>query len=206
MFHKERTEEHVRGRPKDHMSNMQTEFHGTPKTRNSVCRRENAEAPKATEFRVSTGRRQSSKSYGIPCVGGKSPKPRKHENPCDRGKSLKRRKYGMSCDLEFRVVAKIQNSVFPRNNVEIPNSQNPATSSNTSGTQPELKTSKFLDIRKNGENQRPMQNRILEQVSSARRRTSGPTRRARNEGSYIFDADEAWSRKGSKPKTRRASS
>jgi hypothetical protein len=179
MLRKQRTKEHVRGRPKDHTSNMQT------------------------EFRVSTGRRRSGKSHGIPCVGGKSPKPGKHEIPCDRGKSPKTRKYRTPCDTEFRVEANIRNSVFPRKNLETPNSRNPATCSKKSGTRPDLRTSESLDIRKDGENQRPMQNRILEQVSSAGRRTSRPTRRVRNEGS---DADEAWSRKGSKPKTRRASS
>jgi hypothetical protein len=197
MLRKEGTEEHVRGRPKDHTSNMQTEFRGTLKTQNSVCRQENAEALKATKFRVSTGRRRS---------GGKTSKPRKHEIPCDGGKSPKTRKYGIPCDTKFCVVAKIRNSVFPRKNVETPNSRNSATCSKTLGTQPELKTSESLDICKDGENRRPMQNRILEQVSSAGRRTSGPTRQARNEGSYGNDADEAWSQMGSKPKSRRASS
>jgi hypothetical protein len=73
MLRKEQKEEHVRGRPKDHTSNMQTEFRGTAKTRNSVCRRKNAEASKVTKFRV----------------GGETPKIRKHEIPCDGGKSLK---------------------------------------------------------------------------------------------------------------------
>jgi hypothetical protein len=90
MLRKERTEEHVRGRPKDHASNMQTEFHGTAKTRNSMCRGKNAEAPKATKFRV----------------GGETPKIRIHEILCDGGKSPKIRKYGISCDMEFRVLAK----------------------------------------------------------------------------------------------------
>jgi hypothetical protein len=73
MLHKQQTEEHVRGHPKDHTSNIQT------------------------EFRVLTGRRRSGESYGIPCDGGKSPKTRKHENPCDCGKSPKARKYGIPC-------------------------------------------------------------------------------------------------------------
>jgi hypothetical protein len=93
MLRKERTKEHIRGRPKDHTSNMQT------------------------EFRVSTGRRRSGESHGIPCVGRKSPKPRKHEIPCDSGKSPKTRKYGTPCDTEFLVEAKIRNSVFPQKNV-----------------------------------------------------------------------------------------
>jgi hypothetical protein len=46
MLCKEQTEEHVRGRPKDHTSNMQTEFCGKAKTRNFMCRQKNAEAPK----------------------------------------------------------------------------------------------------------------------------------------------------------------
>jgi hypothetical protein len=63
MLRKERTEEHVRGHPKHHTSNMQLEFRGkaktrrygtpcdtenrvSPKTRNSVCRREDAEDTK----------------------------------------------------------------------------------------------------------------------------------------------------------------
>jgi hypothetical protein len=55
------------------------------------------------------------------------------------------------------------------------------------------KTSGNLYIHKNGENQRPMHNGILEKVSSAERRTSEPKRRARIEGGYSSDADEAWS-------------
>jgi hypothetical protein len=85
MLRNERTEEHVRGCLKDHTSNMQTDFRGTTKTRNSVCRPKNTEAPKATEFRVSKGRRRSGKSYGILCVGGETSKPRKHEITCDGG-------------------------------------------------------------------------------------------------------------------------
>jgi hypothetical protein len=106
MLCKERREEHVRGRPKDHTSYMHTEFCGTAKTRKSVCGLENAEAPKATKFRVSTGRHRSGGSYRIPCVGGKTPKPRKHEISCDGGKSPKTRKYGIPCDTKFRVVVK----------------------------------------------------------------------------------------------------
>jgi hypothetical protein len=46
--------------------------------------------------------------------------------------------------------------VWRLKNAEIPNSHNPTTCSKTSGTQPELKTSESLDIRKNGEDQRLM--------------------------------------------------
>jgi hypothetical protein len=92
MLRKERTEEPGQGRPKDHTSNMQTEFCGTVKTRNSVCRRKNAEALKATKF----------------CVDEKTPKLRKHEIPCVGGKTLKIRKYGILCvgeSTKFRVSA-----------------------------------------------------------------------------------------------------
>jgi hypothetical protein len=166
MLCKERTEEHVRGRPKDHTSNMQTEFRGTAKTRNSVGRRK----------------------HEIPCVGGKTPKLRRLRNSMYRredAEAAKATEFRVSAErrqnsenTEFRVLAKIRNSVFWRKNVETPNTRNSTTCSKTSGIRPERKTSKNLDIRKNGENRRPMQNRILEQVSSAERRTSGPSRRA----------------------------
>jgi hypothetical protein len=136
--------------------------------------------------------------YEIPCDGGKTPKTRKHGNPCDTENRVSWRKHGNPCKP-----TKTRKPVWRLKNAEIPNSRNPTTCSKKSGTQPELRTSGSLDIRKNGEDQRQMQNRILEQAPSARRRTSGPTWRVRNDGS---NADEAWSRKGSKSKARRASS
>jgi hypothetical protein len=90
--------------------------------------------------------------------------------------------------------------VWRLKNAKIPNSRNPTTCSKTSCTQPELRASESLDIRTDGQDQRPMQNPILEQVSSARRRRSGPIWRVRNDDS---DTDKAWSRKGSKPIARR---
>jgi hypothetical protein len=147
MLRKERTKEHVQGRPKDHTSNMQTEESGeAPKRRNSASWRKDAETPER------------------------------------------------------------RNSASRQKNAETPNSRNSATCSKTSGIRLERKTSENLDIRKNGENRRPIQNRILEQMSSAERRTSGPRRRARIRGGYGSDADGAWSREGPKPKARRASS
>jgi hypothetical protein len=159
-----------------------------------------------TEFRVirkTVCRRKHeipcvSGKHEIPCVGGKTPKTRKHINPCDTESRVSWRKHGNPCKS-----TKTRKPVWRLKNAEIPNSRNPTTCSKTLGTQPELRTSESLDISKDGEDQRPMQNRILEQMSSARRRTSGPTRRVTNDDN---NADEAWSRKGSKPKARRASS
>jgi hypothetical protein len=181
------------------MSNIQTGLRGKVKTR----RHGN---PCDTEFRVSQKTRNSLRDgipcvfekHEFPCVGGEMPKTRKHGNSCDTESSVSWRKHGNPCKS-----AKTRKPVWWLKNAEIPNSHNPMTCSKISGTQPELRTSESLDIRKDGEDQRPMQNRTLEQVSSARRRTSGPTQRVRNDDS---DADKAWSRKGSKPKARRASS
>jgi hypothetical protein len=198
---KERTEEHVRGCPKDHTTNMESELRGRAKTwrHGNPCDTESCVTPKTrrhgnpcdTEFRVSQKTRNSvwngmpcdSEKHEFPCVGGKTPKTRKHGKPCEPTKTRK--------------------PVWRLKNAEIPNSRNPTTCSKTSGTRPELRMSGSPDICKDGEDQRPMQNRILEQMSSARRRTSGPTRRVRNDDN---DADKAWSRKGSKPRARRASS
>jgi hypothetical protein len=129
---------------------------------------------------------------------------RKHEDTELRviRKTVYRRKHEIPCGMEFRVFPKntkfrvsvgrrrrhenteicvTQRAVWRLKNAEIPNSRNPTTCSKISGTQPELTTSESLNIRKDGEDQRPMQNRILEQVSNAQRRTSGPTRRVRND-------------------------
>jgi hypothetical protein len=166
------------------MSNMKLEFRVKAKTRRYgiPCDTENRVSPK-TRNSVWDGIPCISEKHEIPFVGVKTPKTRKHGNPC---KSTKRRK-----------------AVWRLKNAKIPNSRNPTSCSKSSGTQPELRTSESLDIRKDGEDERPMHNRILEQMSSARRRTSGPTRRVRNDDN---DADEAWSQKGSKPKARVASS
>jgi hypothetical protein len=190
---KERTEEHVRGRPKEHTTKMQFGLRGRVKTR----RHRN---PCDTEFRVSQ-KTQNSVWYGMPCdseeheflcVSGKTPKTRKHGNPCDTESRVNWRKHGKSCEL-----TKTRKPMWRLKDAEIPNSRNPTTCSKTSGTRPELTTTESLDICKDGEDQKPMQNRILEQASSARRQTSGPTRRVRNNDS---DADKAWGRKGSKPR------
>jgi hypothetical protein len=197
--HKERIEKHVQGRPKDHTSNMQSEFREKAKTRRYgiPCDTENSVSPK-TRNSVWNGIPCVSEKHEIPCVGGKMPKIRKHGNPSDTKIRVSWRKHGNPCES-----TKTRKSVWRVKNAETPNSRNSATCSKTSGTRPELRTSESLDIRKDGENRRLMQNRILEQVSSARRQTSGPTLRVTNEGS---DTDKAWSWKGSKPKTRRASS
>jgi hypothetical protein len=138
------------------------------------------------------------RKHEIPCVGRKTPKTRKHGNSFDTESRVSWRKHGNPCKS-----TKTRKPVWRLKNAEIPNSRNTTTCSKTLGTQPELRASESLDIRKDGEDQRPMQNRILEQMSSARRRRSAPTRRVRNDDN---DADEAWSRKGSKPKARIASS
>jgi hypothetical protein len=213
---KERTEEHVRGRSKDHTTNMQSELRGRAKTRRhgNPCDTESRVTPKTrrhgnpcdTEFRVSQKTRNSvwnrmpcdSEKHEFPCVSGKTPKTRKHGNPCDMGSRVNWQKHGKPCEP-----TKTRKPVWRLKNAEIPNSRNPTTCSKTSGTRPELRTSGSPDIRKDGEDQRPMQNRILERMSSARRRTSGPTRRVKNDDS---DTDKAWSRKGSTPRVRRASS
>jgi hypothetical protein len=123
------------------------------------------------------------------------PYARNNATPCDMKSRVSWRKHGKPCEL-----TKTRKPVWRLKNAEIPNSRDPTTCSKTSGTRPELRTSGSPDIRKDGEDQRPMQNRILELMSSARRRTSGPARRVRNDDS---DADKAWSRKGSKPRARR---
>jgi hypothetical protein len=138
--------------------------------RKTVCRRKQ-EIPCGTEFRVflentkfrvSAGRRRRHENMESHVSW------RKHENPC---KSTKTRK-----------------PMWRLKNAAIPNNRNLTTCSKTSGTQPELKTSESLDIRKNGEDQRPMHNQILEELSSTRRQTSAPTRRVKNDDS---DAEEA---------------
>jgi hypothetical protein len=131
---------------------------------------------KNTNLRVSAGRRQRHENTEI-CVTRKA---------CELAKT---RKVGEP--------TKTRKPVWRLKNAEIPNSRNPMTCSKTSGTRPELRTSGSPDICKDGEDQRPMQNRILEQMSSAWRRTSGPTRRVKNDDS---DADKAWIWKGSKPR------
>jgi hypothetical protein len=84
MLHNERTEEHARGRPKDHTSNMQLEFRGKAKTRRhgTPCDTENRVSPK-TRNSVWNGIPCVSGKHKISCVGGKTPKTRKHGNPCD---------------------------------------------------------------------------------------------------------------------------
>jgi hypothetical protein len=136
-----------------------------------------------------------SEEHEFPCVGGKTPKTRKHGNPCDTESHVNRRKHGKPCEP-----TKTRKPVWRLKNAGIPNSRNPTTCSKTSGTQPELRTSESPEVRKDREDQRPMLNRILEQSSSVRRRTSGPTRRVKNDDS---NADKAWSRKGSKPRAQR---
>jgi hypothetical protein len=196
MIRKERTDEHVRGHLKDHTSNMQLEFRGKAKTRRygTPCDTENRVSPK-TRNSVWNGIPCISGKHEIPCVGGKTSKTRKHGNPCDTKSRASWRKHGNPCKS-----TKTRKPMWRLKNAEIPNSHNPTTCSKISGTQPELRTCESLDIRKDREDQRPMQNRMLEQVSSARRRTSGPTRRVRNDDS---DAYKAWSRKGSKLRARR---
>jgi hypothetical protein len=124
-----------------------------------------------------------------------TPKTRKHRNPCDTEIRVNRRKHGKPCEP-----TKTRKPVWRLKDAEIPNSRNPTTCSKRSGIRPELRTSRSLNIRKDGEDQKPMQNRILEQKSSVRRRTSGSTRRVRNDDS---NADKAWSRKGSNPRAQR---
>jgi hypothetical protein len=136
-----------------------------------------------------------SEEHEFPCVGGKTPKTRKHGNPCETESRVNRRKHGKPCEP-----MKTRKPVWRLKDAEISNSRNPTTCSKKSGIRSELRTSRSLDIRKDGEDQKPMQNRILEQSSSARRRTSGLTRGVRNDDNNV---DKAWSRKGSKPKARR---
>jgi hypothetical protein len=172
----------------------QTEFRGKAKTRNFVCRQKNAEAPKTRRYGIPCdtkfyvwAKTRSSVWDGIPYVPGK------HETLCIGRKTPKTRRYRTPCDTKFCVWAKTRKPCAGGKNAETPNSRNSATYSKISGTRPEWETSENLDIRKNGENRRPMKNRLLEQVSSAERRTSGPRRQAGNEGGYGSDADEAWS-------------
>jgi hypothetical protein len=106
---KERTEEHVRGHPKDHTTNMQFGLCGRVKTRRhgNTCDTESHVTPKTrrhgnpcdTEFRVFQKTRNSvcnimpcdSEEHEFPCVSGKTPKTRKHGNPLSRRKPSWRR-------------------------------------------------------------------------------------------------------------------
>jgi hypothetical protein len=94
---------------------------------------------------------------------------------------------------------KTRKTVWRLKDAEIPNSRNSTTCSKSSGTRPELRTSKCPDVRKDEEELRPMQNRILERKSSARRRTSGPERRVKDDDS---SAAKAQSRRGPKPRAQ----
>jgi hypothetical protein len=96
----ERTEEHVRGRLKDHTINMQTELRGKAKTRRhgKPYDTETRVTPKTrshgnpcdTEFRMFQKTRNSVWN-GMPCVF------EEHEFPCINGKT---RKHGNPCDTE----------------------------------------------------------------------------------------------------------
>jgi hypothetical protein len=107
MPRKERTEQHVRGRPKDHTSNMQWEFREKVKTRRYgiPCHTKNRVLPKTRNY-VWDGIPCLSEKHEIPCVSRKTLKIRKHGNPCDTENRVSWRKHGKPCEL-----AKIRKSV-----------------------------------------------------------------------------------------------
>jgi hypothetical protein len=168
----EQIEEHVRGRPKDRTTNMQSEIRGRAKTRRhgKPCNTKTRVTPETrshgnpcdTEFRVFQKTRNSVwngmpcdfEEHEFPCVYGKT---RKHGNLCDTESRVNRRKHGKPCEP-----TKTRKPVWRLKDAEIPNSRNSTTCSKTSGTRPELRTSKSPNFRKGGDDQRPIQNRILE--------------------------------------------
>jgi hypothetical protein len=200
---------HARGQPKDRSTDMQKEIRGRAKTRyGKPCNTESRVTPKTrshgnpcdTEIRVFQKPRNSV-GNGMPCdseehdfsyVYGKT---RKHGKSCDTKNRVNRRKHEKPCEP-----TKTRKSVWRLEDAEIPNSRGSATCSKTSGTRPKFRTSGSLNIRKGGEDRKPMQNRILERKSSAQRRTSGPKRRVRDDDS---SANKAQSRRASKPRAQR---
>jgi hypothetical protein len=189
----ERTDKHVRGRLKDHATDMQKEIRGRakPRSHGNSC---------DTKFRVfqkprnsvENGKPCGSEEHEFSCVYGKT---RKHGKSCDTKNRVNRREHGKPCEP-----TKTRKSVWRLKDAEIPNNRDFTTCSKTLGTRPKYSTSESLDIRKDGEELRPMQNRILERKSSARRRTSGPERRVKDDDS---SAAKAQSRRGPKPRAQR---
>jgi hypothetical protein len=201
-------EMHVRGRLKDHTTDMQSEIRGRAKIRHGKSYdTESRMTPKPrghgkscdTKIRVFQKARKSveygkpcdSEEYDYSCVYGKT---QKHEKSYDTNDRVNRRKHEKSCKP-----TKTRKSVWRLKDAEMPNSRSPTTCSKTSGTRPKCRTSGSLNIRKDGEDQRPMQNRILERKSSERRRTSGSERHVRDDDD---SADKAQSRRRSKPRAQ----
>jgi hypothetical protein len=185
-------EMHVRGRLKDHTTDMQSEIRGVanPRSHGKSCDTKIRVFQKARKS-VEYGKLCNSEEYDYSCVYGKT---EKHEKSYDTNDRVNRRKHEKSCKP-----TKTRKSVWRLKDAEIPNNRSSTTCSKTSGTRPKYSTSESLNIRKDGEDQRPIQNRILERKSSERRRTSGPERHVRDDDD---SADKAQGRRRSKPRAQ----